>query len=146
MRLSILLLAACAVLSSPVKKTKENQGREIRVRRSIAQSKRPLRSDVFKLSREFALKDHTDCQGKTTRSRVTVKDPKDAYSISAQTLGQETMRSPHLIARPALTVGSKNAKRRTLGWKFKRTPVQAPDACMFSKDKRTSLITNFDVV
>jgi len=46
----------------------------------------PVKRDSMKLRREFAIVRHTTCDGKTSTRRVTVKEPKDAYSLHAQTL------------------------------------------------------------
>lgn len=83
---SISLLVACAILSSACQKEKKKVaappcGNDLSLNKNAA-----VRTDVFRLQREFVDIRHTDCAGKTTTSRVTVKEPKDAYSLSALTL------------------------------------------------------------
>jgi hypothetical protein len=86
MRISILLLLACSILSSACQKEKKKAaplacGNDLSLNKTAA-----VRTDVFRLRREFATVRHTDCQGRVKVSRVTVKEPKDAYSLSALTL------------------------------------------------------------
>lgn len=86
MNKSILLILACAVLSSACQKDKKKTpgpacGADITLNKTTS-----VRTDVFRLSREFQLVNNTDCTGKVTQTRQTVKEPKDAYSLSALTL------------------------------------------------------------
>lgn len=46
----------------------------------------PVRTDTFRLTREYATFRRTTCDGRTITSRETVKDPKGAYSLAAQNL------------------------------------------------------------
>ncbi len=83
---SISLLIACTILSSACQKEKKKSpgpacGNDLSLNKNTA-----IRTDIFHLKREFARVRHTDCAGKSTTSRVTVKEPKDAYSLSALTL------------------------------------------------------------
>lgn len=87
MRSSTLLLIACCVLSSACQKDKKPPARPACGSDLTLNKNAPLRTDSFRLSREFAIVKRTNCAGQSTTSRVTVKDPKDAYNLSAQTLG-----------------------------------------------------------
>lgn len=86
MRLTTLLLIACCVLSSACQKDKRPPARPACGSDLTLNKNAPLRSDVFRLSRVYAMVKHTNCKGESKVSRVTVKDPKDAYSLSAMTL------------------------------------------------------------
>lgn len=85
---SILLILSCSLLAVACQKEKKSKapagpacGSDKSLNQNVA-----VRTDVFKLSREYGFAARTDCAGKTTTSRVTLKEPKDAYSLQALTL------------------------------------------------------------